>query len=187
MRVITGTARGKPLKTLAGENVRPTGDRVKEALFSVIQFEIAGRRVLDLFAGSGQLGIEALSRGAASAVFVDSSKAAQRIIQHNVNNCGFAEQSSFVQADSLSFLQTTSEKFSLVFIDPPYKKQEARSKRQESELTLLEEALELLPRVLTDDAIICAESPAGQALPGVLSKFDAKEYLYGKIKLTIYR
>lgn len=74
MRVITGTARGRVLRTLEGEDVRPTTDRVKEAVFSIIQFEIEGRRVLDLFAGSGQLGIEALSRGAASATFVDMSK-----------------------------------------------------------------------------------------------------------------
>ena len=75
MRVITGSAKGRKLKTLSGEDVRPTTDRVKEALFSIIQFEVEGRRVLDLFAGSGQLGIEALSRGAASAVFVDAARA----------------------------------------------------------------------------------------------------------------
>ena len=74
MRIITGTARSVRLKTLAGDNTRPTSERVKEALFSIIQFEIEGRRVLDLFAGSGQLGLEALSRGAKSAVFVDNSK-----------------------------------------------------------------------------------------------------------------
>ena len=84
MRIITGTARSVRLKTLAGDNTRPTSERVKEALFSIIQFEIEGRRVLDLFAGSGQLGLEALSRGAKSAVFVDNSKEAAGIIKENI-------------------------------------------------------------------------------------------------------
>ena len=86
MRVITGTARGRVLRTLEGEDVRPTTDRVKEAVFSIIQFEIEGRRVLDLFAGSGQLGIEALSRGAASATFVDMSKDSLSAVKYNLEH-----------------------------------------------------------------------------------------------------
>jgi len=187
MRVITGTARGKPLKTLAGESVRPTSDRVKEALFSIIQFDVSERRVLDLFAGSGQLGIEALSQGASGAVFADRDRASIAVAKRNAEDCGFMEVSSFIRTDSLSFLRNTTEKFSLVFLDPPYSKQEAGGRRQENGLSLLEEALELLPRVLTEDAVVCAESPLQQSLPAVLGKLTAKEYRYGKIKLTIYR
>ena len=95
MRVITGTARGRRLKELEGTETRPTTDRVKEGLFSALQFDIEGRRVLDLFAGTGQLGIECLSRGAASAVFVD-------------------------RGDSMEFLRSLRERFDIVFLDPPY-------------------------------------------------------------------
>ncbi|MDR1410075.1 MAG: 16S rRNA (guanine(966)-N(2))-methyltransferase RsmD [Oscillospiraceae bacterium] len=182
MRVITGIARGKRLRTLPGERVRPTTERVKEALFSIIQFELGGRRALDLFAGSGQLGIEAISRGAESVVFVDRDKRALTVARSNAENCGFAELSSFVQTDSLSFLRSTLDKFSLVFLDPPYLKAAFNS-----QLSLLEETLSLLPRVLEEEAVVCAESPANQALPTVLGKLSAKEYRHGKTKLSVYR
>ena len=88
MRIITGSARGRRLLTLEGEDVRPTTERVKEALFSILQFQIEGRRVLDLFAGSGQLGLEALSRGAREAVFVDAGKEPISIVEKNLANTG---------------------------------------------------------------------------------------------------
>ena len=95
MRVITGSARGRRLETLPGEDVtRPTSESVKEALFSMIQFEIEGRRVLDLFAGSGQLGIEALSRGAASCVFVENNKGARDVVERNILHCGLQDRAS---------------------------------------------------------------------------------------------
>ena len=120
MRVITGTARGRVLRTLEGEDVRPTTDRVKEAVFSIIQFEIEGRRVLDLFAGSGQLGIEALSRGAASATFVDMSKDSLSAVKYNLEHTKLGDNAKVVQTDALSFLKLTKDKFDLVFLDPPY-------------------------------------------------------------------
>ena len=89
MRVITGIAGGRLLKSPAGEDVRPTADHVKEALFNILQFDLEGRRVLDLFAGSGQLGIEALSRGAREAVFTDSSRDSVALIRDNLKRCGF--------------------------------------------------------------------------------------------------
>ncbi|MDR1805332.1 MAG: 16S rRNA (guanine(966)-N(2))-methyltransferase RsmD [Clostridium sp.] len=180
MRVITGSARGKRLLSPAGEGTRPTTDRVKEALFSVIQFRLEGRRVLDLFAGSGQLGIEALSRGAAEAVFADNDRRALRLARQNAEGCGFAESCRFVQCESIGFLRGCGEKFSLVFLDPPYKK------AGDTGLSLLEQALELLPPLLSDDAIVCAESPSEQALPTVLGRLNAKSYRHGKTKLTIY-
>ena len=120
MRVITGTARGRVLRTLEGEDVRPTTDRVKEAVFSIIQFEIEGRRVLDLFAGSGQLGIEALSRGAASATFVDMSKDSLSAVKYNLEHTKLGDNAKVVQTDALSFLKLTKDKFDIVFLDPPY-------------------------------------------------------------------
>ena len=91
MRVITGSARGRRLKELTGMETRPTTDKVKESLFSIIQFDIEGRRVLDLFAGTGQLGIEALSRGAASAVFIDRRADAVRLVKDNLELCGLSD------------------------------------------------------------------------------------------------
>ena len=110
MRVITGTARGRKLITLEGDDVRPTTDKVKEALFSIIQFEIEGRRILDLFAGSGQLGIEALSRGAKNAVFVDSSKKSVEVVRQNLEATGFSKSAVVLNTDSLAFLRTRAEK-----------------------------------------------------------------------------
>ena len=121
MRIITGKAKGITLKTLDGNATRPTAERVKEAVFSMIQFDIEGRSVLDLFAGSGQLGLEALSRGAQSSVFVDKSRDAIGIIKSNIEKTKFTEQSEVYQADYLDFLKRYShKKFDIVFLDPPY-------------------------------------------------------------------
>ena len=121
MRIITGKAKGIRLKTLEGDTTRPTAERVKEAVFSMIQFDIEGRSVLDIFAGSGQLGLEALSRGASQATFVDKSRDAISIIKDNVQKAGFASQSEIYQSDYLDFLRRFgSKKFDIVFLDPPY-------------------------------------------------------------------
>ena len=120
MRVITGTARGRRLKELPGLATRPTTDKVKESLFNIVQFDIEGRKVLDLFGGTGQLGIEALSRGAEHVTFVDLSKAAAGVIRENVKACGFSERAQVLQGDALAFLSGCREKFGLVFLDPPY-------------------------------------------------------------------
>ena len=118
MRVITGIARGRKLIEPEGMDIRPTTDNVKESIFNIIQFDIEGRKVLDLFAGTGQLGIEALSRGAESCVFVDQSKAAVKLVKDNLKKTQL-ENARVVQGDSISFL-AGREKFDLVFIDPPY-------------------------------------------------------------------
>ena len=116
MRVITGTARGRRLHEPEGMATRPTTDNVKESMFNLIQFDIEGRRVLDLFAGTGQLGIEALSRGARSAVFVDESRAAVQLVRANLALCRL--QGDVVQGESLGYLRTCG-KFDLIFLDPP--------------------------------------------------------------------
>ena len=108
MRVIAGSARGRRLKTLEGMDVRPTTDKVKEAIFSAIQFDLPDAAVLDLFAGSGQMGIEALSRGAASVVFVDRSARSLQVTRENLESVQFAEQAQLHQTEAQSFLQPCS-------------------------------------------------------------------------------
>ena len=121
MRIITGKARGITLKTLAGTNTRPTADRVKEAVFSMLQFDIEGRTVLDLFAGSGQMGLEALSRGAVKATFVDKAKDAIAIVRENAQKTKLFDSSEIIQSEYLDFLKRYSGKqYDIIFIDPPY-------------------------------------------------------------------
>ena len=122
MRVITGLAKGRKLLTLEGEATRPTSERIKGAIFSSIQFECEGRRVLDLFAGCGQMGLEALSRGAEKATFIDSSREAMEIVKKNAIGTGLADKCHFLVSDAKNYLRKVSGKggFDLVFIDPPY-------------------------------------------------------------------
>ena len=177
MRVITGTARGRRLKELEGKETRPTTDRVKEGLFNIIQFDIEGRRVLDLFAGTGQLGIEALSRGAESAVFVDCRKEAARLVEDNLRLTGLRDKARVVCGDSLSFLASAREKYDLVFLDPPYG------------TGLLEKALSDIVRfdILRQHGIIICESTVEQALPETEPPYLLhRTYRYGRIKLTVY-
>ena len=178
MRVISGTARGRKLKELAGQETRPTTDMVKEALFNIIQFELEGRRVLDLYAGTGQLAVEALSRGAASAVLVDHRTDAVKLIRENLALCGFQDRARVVQADAPSFLETVTEKFHIVFLDPPY------------DSGLLKISLERVTRfdILTEHGIIICESRREDVLPEAAAPYvKGREYRYGKIKLTLYR
>lgn len=176
MRVITGKARGRKLLMLEGSDVRPTGDKVKEALFSILQFELEGRQVLDLFAGSGQLGIEALSRGAAHCTFVDASKASLSVVQQNLNATGFTADATVLCADALSFLGRTYAAYDIALLDPPYGK------------GLLQKALEKLPAVMRESGVIVCESPREEALPQSAGVFEIdRRYQYGKVALTVYR
>lgn len=122
LRIITGSAKGKKLVTLEGEATRPTSERIKGAMFSSIQFDIEDRRVLDLFAGSGQLGLEALSRGAESVTFVDSEREAMEIVKKNATSLGFFSSCRYSVADYRNYIRKASgrDKYDLVFIDPPY-------------------------------------------------------------------
>ncbi len=122
MRIITGTAKGKKLVSLEGEATRPTSERIKEAVFSSIQFDVEGRRVLDLFAGSGQMGLEALSRGAERATFIDLSRDAMEIVKQNVKITGFADKCHYLVSDWRNYIRKASgrEQYDLVFVDPPY-------------------------------------------------------------------
>ena len=174
MRVVTGKARGRRLKTPEGEAVRPTTDSVKEALFNIIQGDIEGRRVLDLFAGSGQLGIEALSRGAAETVFVDSSRDSVKLVKENLRLCGF--EANVIQSDALKYLESCG-RFDIIFVDPPY----------DSEL--YERVLEAVARLdlLRSGGVIIVEARKERALPDMQEPYvKKKEYNYGKVKLAVY-
>jgi 16S rRNA (guanine966-N2)-methyltransferase len=119
MRIIAGQAKGRRLAVPPGLNTRPTADRVREALFSVIMPRLAGAKVLDAFAGSGALGLEALSRGAETALFIEKNAVALKILSRNVENCCLPG-AQIVSGDALRFLRYTKERFDIIFLDPPY-------------------------------------------------------------------
>ena len=178
MRVITGKARGVQLKTPDGMTTRPTSDRVKEALFSIIQFDIPTARVLDLFGGTGQLGIEALSRGAASAVFVDAGEPACRLIRENLKRTKLESDAKVIRADYLDYLKRCREKFDIIFLDPPYAE------------VFLENSLKSITEIdiLQTGGIIVTERPVGKELPWDFEGFTrSKDYKYGNTVLAIYR
>ena len=175
MRVITGTARGRRLLEPAGMDIRPTTDQVKEALFNIIQFDIEGRQVLDLFGGTGQLGIEALSRGAASCTFLDESRTAVELIQENLRRCGL--QGKVLRCDSLEYLRS-APRFDLIFCDPPY------GQGLEAKALQLAEEFD----ILSPGGIMAVETRRETVVPPMSPGYaSVKEYRYGKIKLTVFR
>lgn len=176
MRVITGEARGRRLETLEGADVRPTTDKVKEAIFSAVQFDIQGRSFLDLFAGSGQMGIEALSRGATNAVFVDTSRKAVDIVRKNLNTVGFYDRAKVIHTDSLSFLSMNTQDFDIVFLDPPYGN------------GILEEVLPIVAEKMKKTGLIIAESNENDTiLPNYGEFMLDRQRVYGTIKVSIFR
>lgn len=178
MRIITGKARGTKLRTPEGLDTRPTSEIAKEAIFSAIQFELHDRRVLDLFGGTGQLALEALSRGAESAVIVDSSRAAAELIKENAQKTKLMPQCRILTADWREYVGGARgrDRFGLVFLDPPY------------ENGILDEVLASLVGggLLTDDAIVICESDR-EGVPAPLSGFTQKLHRYGKAFVSVYR
>lgn len=176
MRVITGTMRGRKLKEPIGMDIRPTTDMVKQAVFNIVQFDIEGRRVLDLFAGTGQMGIECLSRGADSCVFVDASKEGVALVRQNLSLC--KAQAEVVGSDAISYLsRCRKHSFDLILLDPPY------------ETDLLAAALDKIVAfdILSEGGIIVCESRPDKELPELESPyFLRKTYRYGQVKLTVY-
>ena len=178
MRVISGSARGKKLQCVEGIDIRPTLDRVKESVFNMIAFDIPDSSVLDLFSGSGALGIEALSRGAKRAVFVDSAKAAVALVRENLRRTKFTEQATVLQSDYLSYLSRCRETFGIIFLDPPYAE------------SFLENSLQKIVEfdILASGGIIVTERPEGKELPFVFDGYTrSKDYRYGKTLVTLYR
>ena len=178
MRVIAGKVKGIQLNTPEGMLTRPTTDRVKEALFSIIQFDLPGARVLDLFGGTGQLGIEALSRGASNAIFVDSRREACQLIRSNLKKTHLEDQATVVQSDYMEYLNRCTGFFQIVLLDPPYAE------------VFLENAIKKITEIdiLQSGGIIVAERPLGKELPWEFEGFTrSRDYKYGKIILTLYR
>ena len=178
MRVITGKARGVNLKTPEGLQTRPTTDRVKEALFSIIQFDIPTAVVLDLFGGTGQLGIEALSRGAKRAIFVDESDKACKLIHENLKRTRLEQDGTVVRSDYMAYLGRCRDKFDIIFLDPPYAE------------VYLENSLKRITEIdiLQTGGIIVTERPLGKDLPFEFEGYTrSKDYKYGNTLITLYR
>ncbi len=177
MRVITGTARGLRLETLAGDEVvRPTAEMVKEAIFSIIQFRLGGAKVLDLFAGSGQLGIEALSRGASKCTFVDQSREAAVVVMRNLRHTNLNGDARVVTGDAVRFVRDCKDQYDIVLLDPPYNK------------GLAAEVLDKLSDVVAENGCVLCETEKGCPLPeqaGALNLF--KTYRYGKTLIWQYK
>ena len=177
MRVITGSARGRALETLKGEDiVRPTTDKVKGAVFSSVQFEIEGRDFIDVFAGSGQMGIEALSRGARSAVFLDSSKKAIAVIERNLKVTNLQQFATVICADSVAYLKNTTREFDVAFLDPPYNR------------GFLQEIMPIIAQRMKKTGVIICESALNDKLLQKYYNFALdRERTYGKIRVSTFR
>ncbi|WP_312643001.1 16S rRNA (guanine(966)-N(2))-methyltransferase RsmD [Hydrogenoanaerobacterium sp.] len=176
MRVITGTARGRKLVTPEGMDTRPTTDMVKESIFSIIQFDVPGANVLDLFAGSGQMGIEAISRGAIGATFVDSAKLSVTAIKQNLDATGFIDKSKVYPMEAKTYLMSAAERFDIAFLDPPYHQ------------GLLADVLPSVAKLMRENSIIVCETQSDEKLPEAVGEFTLrKTYRYGKILVHVYK
>ena len=179
MHVIAGSAKGRRLRTPEDHSVRPTSGRVKEALFSILQVQMPGARVLDLFAGTGAIGIEAISRGAAHVVFVEPSPSSLRLLRQNVERCGMAAQATIAACTALDYLAApppgSSPPFDLVFADPPY---------QELDLDGLLSSLDQ-SAILKSSSIVILEHATSQPLPAQIGRWvPRRQYRYGGTSLT---
>ena len=178
MRVIAGSAGGIRLATPEGMKTRPTIERVKEAIFSSVHFQLPGMRVLDLFAGTGQMGIEALSRGAASCTFVDCRTEAAALVRENLRRTGLLERAEICCTDYAAFLNSARGTFDLILLDPPYAEK------------FLENALKTISEIdiLANDGIIITERSADKPLSGDFAGLiRQKERRYGTVCITTFR
>ena len=176
MRVVAGSKKGRKLQALEGSDiVRPTTDKVKESVFNSIQFLVEGSTFLDLFSGSGQMGIEALSRGAKKAYFVDINRKSLGIIKQNIATVGFLDNAVVVNSDFLNFCSLCSDKIDIAYLDPPFSK------------GLLKQAIGAVIPIMSQDGKILCESSVDEQLDRNVGDFAVeREYKYGKIKITTY-
>ena len=178
MRIIAGAFRGRRLHAPKGKRIRPTIDRVREAIFNIIAAELAGAKVLDLFAGTGAMGLEALSRGAQFSMFVDQGEEAVRLIRENVQLCGVEDRSRIIQgpaAQAIRRLGSGNELFDLIFMDPPYGK------------GYIEKTLDILGEVARDDALVIAEHHVKDEAPQVSGIWQLdRERRYGDTLISVY-
>jgi 16S rRNA (guanine966-N2)-methyltransferase len=181
VRVIAGQAKGHPLKAVPGNQTRPTTDKVKESLFSIIGPYFDGERVLDLFAGTGGLGIEALSRGAGSAVFIDASPQSIEIVKHNLASTKLTDHAEVYRNDArraIKLLQRTGKPFELIFLDPPYE-------MKDCDELLLDMASKGL---IAADAVAVVEHHPSVVYPEDIGGYRRTRYAtYGEIALSVYR
>ena len=176
MRVISGSARGTKLESLEGLSTRPTIDRVKEGIFSSIQFVVPGARILDLFAGSGQMGIECLSRGATKGVFVDSNRDAVNVVIKNIKACNLFDKARVVNMTAQDYLGSCKDEFDIIFLDPPYN------------MGILDEILEKVYQITAPGGIIIAESELGWKPATEIDGLEmVKQYKYGKVFVTKFQ
>lgn len=177
MKVNTGLARGRNIETVPGDDlVRPTTQKAKEGIFSALQFYVPGARVLDLFAGSGQLGIEALSRGAAHCVFVDSARAAISVIKTNLQRTGLGSNASVAEMDAVRYIQRPQGPFDIIFADPPYHKE------------FMAQILPGIQQNLTPGGFAALETERGAAMPEQLGELALRKcYNYGNTSVWLYR
>ncbi len=181
LRIIGGEAKGRKLNILKESSVRPTTDRAKEALFNILREKIIGAEVLDLFAGVGSLGIEALSRGAKRAVFVDKGAACARIIRKNLARLGFYDRAEVYQEEvglMVRWLAQRGREFDIVFVDPPY-----RGDLAEETLGNLTES-----HIVEDKGIVVAEHYRKRIMPGEVGRFKlVRDERYGDTALSFYK
>ncbi len=181
MRVISGSAKGRPLKAVPGNGTRPTTDKVKEAMFSIIGPYFAGGQVLDLFAGTGGLGIEALSRGMEHGVFIDMEYKSIEVIKSNVQSAGLTQQAEIYRNEAgraLKVLQKRGTTFDLVFLDPPY--------RMKNGILLMQDMHER--NLLQPDATVVLEFETGHPYPPECPHFvGVRQAVYGETSIYVYR
>jgi 16S rRNA (guanine(966)-N(2))-methyltransferase RsmD len=178
VKIISGSLKGRNIKGYDIDGTRPTMDRVKESLFGIIQNYVCDSYVLDLFAGTGQLGIEALSRGANNAVFVDAREDACKIIRENLRRTKLEDVSKVVRSDYLDYLNRCREQYNIIFLDPPYSE------------VFLENSIKRITEIdiLQTNGIIVAERPLGKELPWEFEGYTrSKDYKYSNTVLTIFR
>ncbi len=176
MRVISGSAKGRRLKTPRDDRVRPTTDKIKEAVFSMVQFSLYDAVFLDLFSGTGQMGIEALSRGAKTAYFVDASAESLKLTKENIAAAGFSGSAVVSRSDYATFLSTLHTPVDIAFLDPPYHHE------------ILPKALPLLAPHMSENGVILCEYAEDEKIPDQMGKFSLQKVSrYGKIRIGIYR
>ena len=176
MRVVSGIARGLRLETIVKNNIRPTTDKVKESVFNILQFDIIGKRFLDLFGGTGQIGIEAASRGASKVIIVENNREAFDVIKRNIKKLKDKFKIEAVFLNSVDFLVSTKEVVDIAFLDPPYGS------------GLLNVISKYIDRIMNKDGLIVCESSIDAGFDGSIGRFDKiKEYKYGKILISVYK
>ncbi|MFC4354350.1 16S rRNA (guanine(966)-N(2))-methyltransferase RsmD [Chryseomicrobium palamuruense] len=180
LRIVAGTRKSIPLKAIPGDGTRPTTDKVKESLFNIIGPYFDGERVLDLFAGSGGLGLEALSRGAKEAVFVEKNGKAIQVLKENVEKAKFIEEAVILKEDAKKAVERLAEEnrvFDLVFLDPPY--------AQTKLYSLAERLLEL--QLIATDAFIICEHEKHLAISDLLPSFThVRTEIYGSLAISLF-